>query len=69
MEWIRTEDRLPFNGDRVLVVCNGNVFHAYFQDMRYTSFGFIKHSFRDDSDGRYEDVVYWMPLPKPPEGM
>lgn len=68
-EWIKTKERLPVEGDNILLYVNDG------RD-KYITFGYI---FSYDEEvfvfctfgDEYIDeskVLYWMPLPEPPKG-
>lgn len=62
--WIKTEDRLPENGQRVLCVVDGEDEASL---LKYLSGGTFKHygamgtTYLDRTE-----IPYWMPLPKIP---
>lgn len=59
-EWIKASLMPPENNDRVLASCCGDIFFARY----YVS---MKEWKRDPPDSPlYQEVRYWMPLPKPP---
>jgi len=70
MEWISVKDKLPPNGDKLVLV----VVHGYREDIvpmnaveigSYTSEdGWILETFPDLENMQ---VTRWMPLPEPPE--
>ncbi|MHC1758305.1 MAG: DUF551 domain-containing protein [Negativicutes bacterium] len=60
--WIRPEESLPKNGERVLICYKGKVYDN-------TTF-YADDLFRDDYDGSCvfaNDITHWMPLPEPPK--
>jgi len=64
MEWIKCSERMPENGQPVIVVCAvGNTV----QNNVYDWDGKTWSDFRNDY-GEYEQHVFthWMPMPKPP---
>ena len=58
MEWIRVEDRLPEDNQRVLV---------YRPEMETADTGPISVQFGWTCARKHCDVSHWMPLPEPPE--
>lgn len=66
--WISVEDRFPENNQRLLVVEYGEVFPAYFEAARESWIGHIPNRFRlYGTDGHFDNVTHWMPLPEPPQ--
>ena len=57
MEWIRVEDRLPEDNQRVLV---------YRPEMETADTGPISVQFGWTCARKHCDVSHWMPLPEPP---
>jgi hypothetical protein len=75
MEWISVKDRLPEDGETVIV--SDNVFGKDFSSVAWCAIGGI--NFMDNDEGVYwadvgtnevfgADVTHWMPLPDPPRG-
>ena len=69
--WIKAEDKLPNDGDCVLVLASGNVgdeilINAYMLAEYYKDEGFILEQYPTA-----EDIIveWWMSLPEPPEGV
>ncbi len=73
MEWIKVSDRLP-EFDLLVITCDkkGNVYPGSLEeicacwDMKGSRMGWCF----DQEQGHYasfEEVLYWMPLPAPPE--
>ena len=70
--WIRAEDKLPGNGDKVLVLASGEVnkyailINAYMLAGYYSDEGFILDEFPTA-----ENIIieWWRPLPDMPEGV
>lgn len=60
MEWIKVEDRLPVNNERVLICKSGIVDSAYYDGYRWK--WDMSHHVPDA-----EDITHWMELPKPPD--
>lgn len=57
MEWIRTADNMPGEGEYVLIVMkSGGITIAHLTNGRW----------RGMTGRAYEDVPYWMPLPEVP---
>lgn len=54
INWISVKDRLPEHGDAVLVCA-------------LSSLNFEKFVCLSQYDKTKERILYWMPLPKPPE--
>lgn len=79
MEWIRTSDRLPEHGERVLI-CSANKVHgscvagvqvAVYRAGKYLKIGNNKTTYVWDApcgpmSWFGQDVTHWMPLPDPP---
>ena len=69
-KWISVEERLPENGDLVLVIASGKprenitLIDAILIASCWAEEGWIADGF-DNWDGL--DVAYWMPLPEPPK--
>ena len=70
MEWISVKDKLPPNGDKlVLIVVNGKGKNLTFRNAveiaNYTSKdGWILETFPELENMQ---VTHWMPLPEPPK--
>jgi hypothetical protein len=67
-EWISVKDRLPKNGDVVLVHgTRGGIYTAEFR--LYSDFGGeYPHWHKLNSKSHYCKATHWMPLPQPPKG-
>ena len=69
VKWISVKDKLPDEGERVLIYAPRTQ-NQYYVAMFYTLRGEIKFTMNiyGISYCWYaEDVTYWMPLPKPPK--
>lgn len=61
--WIPCSERLPEDGDEVLVTdANGNIRHVYRDDLN------DEELFATWEDGMHIVAIAWMPLPKPYKG-
>lgn len=62
-KWISIKDKLPNDGQKVLCLCQSNIFDVLKWDSK--QWGWIK-----DSNHNYfrTFVTHWMPLPEPPKG-
>lgn len=58
-KWIKITEKLPEKDSEVLIVYCKNVEIAEFCSMDFWLY---------DNPVPIEDVLFWMPLPKPPEG-
>jgi len=56
--WVPVEERLPYEGESVLLTWGGHVLIGYHHER---SDGFYS------AFERVDDVTHWRPLPKPPE--
>lgn len=61
-EWIRVDDRLPENGEDVLVYQKGGVHGGRDMDIEY-----LQGDGYWSDQGLFSGITHWMPLPKPPE--
>ncbi len=55
-QWIPVSERLPFDGERVLIFDNGGTYGAIYTLQYY-----------DDFILRHKYVTHWMPLPNSPK--
>lgn len=66
-DWIPCSERMPENGQRVLIRSSSNRFFdvIYHSDIQYPNFTLkiFGHTYAWD----YRDVISWKPLPYPPE--
>jgi hypothetical protein len=63
--WISVEDRLPNNDDYVLVYINYRTLIYYENDFGINIGYYDENGWRIGRD--YVKVLFWMPLPEPPE--
>lgn len=61
-EWIKCSERMPDEGERVLIAW-------HFADGDFVSIGVRvgESTFTDGDFGTYPNVTHWRPLPDPPE--
>lgn len=78
MEWISVNDRLPDDGQEVLIYTNGDVVQAYLSDDYWKGSYNVTSNMNDGyvSDRRiskrgtnFDFVTHWMPLPEPPTNL
>lgn len=62
--WIRVDDRMPTNGERVLTVDSEGVMAVYYYDAEWPN-AFCGYS----GLLKVYNVTHWMPLPEPPESL
>lgn len=74
-QWIKCSDRLPEENEYVIATDGENVGEMIFKICRYSEqtiedmqWRKKQRSYFEDDEGRSFDnpIVYWMPLPKPP---
>lgn len=67
MEWIKVTDRLPAEGEYVLIVTGREVAPSIYRNGEFNRY--IKNMSRDDRTYcfRFLKIVYWMPFPEAPE--
>lgn len=66
MEWISVKDRLPEEGQMILVYFSGL---SDSQGMRFGTWKAEGLEFARMRDELFADASYWMPLPDPPKGV
>ena len=66
-DWISVDDRLPEDGEEVIILCYGSEPKGGYYIDEYTNHIYWS---RGDSDGErcydFTDITHWMPLPEPP---
>ena len=68
--WISVKDRLPENGESVIVYCYWDKSTSKSLPLNYNFFATFYNGTFHSADGALfypDDVNYWMPLPKPPK--
>ncbi len=70
-EWIRVEDRMPPDGEWVIVAAKDSAGKKFVEcDIRWCSED-QEWQYFDGSDGWvgsfHDEVTHWMPIPEPPE--
>jgi hypothetical protein len=64
-EWIKCSERMPEETGDIIVCCFDGIVMSGISYSR--SKGFFIAALEYDDDEPIDDVVYWMPLPEPPE--
>jgi|ADGO01.1.fsa_nt_gi Protein of unknown function (DUF551). len=71
-EWINIEERLPDNGQEVIIYApDGGVMGAFFRTWTHVRTGQLMQAFQDYDNEIFNwwtwEVTHWQPLPEPPQ--
>jgi hypothetical protein len=64
MNWIKVEDKLPEEGQEVIMTYNDLVLTGEFLEGKFFYFWSSKYGMAQEEQ---EGITHWMPLPNPPE--